>query len=304
MADFAATHASRRRAAAFEEARFEGGALETQVSVSALFVYPVKSARGIARSRVRVSASGFEWDRQWMLIDARGTFLSQRTHPQLARIVPEIGADALVLHAPDMPALRVRLDNRGERVPVQVWKDACMGVDQGEAAHAWASRVTGEAVRLVRVASDMARAANARFAGATPAPLGFADGYPLLVCSQASLEDLNRRLPRPVPIERFRPNIVLRGLPAWAEDRIDTLFMGEVTVRLVKPCTRCSIPSRDPCTGEPATDPLPVLRKFRFDRELLGVTFGENAIIERGTGREIERGAHCRVTFDTLAPPA
>ena len=179
-----------------------------------------------------------------------------------------------------------------------------MGVDQGEAAHAWASRVTGEAVRLVRVASDMARAANARFAGATPAPLGFADGYPLLVCSQASLEDLNRRLPRPVPIERFRPNIVLRGLPAWAEDRIDTLFMGQVTVRLVKPCTRCSIPSRDPRTGEASTDPLPALRKFRFDRELRGVTFGENAVIVRGTGCEIECGARCQVTLDTLAPSA
>ena len=108
--------------------------METQVSVSALFVYPVKSARGIARSRVRVTASGFEWDRQWMLIDARGTFLSQRTHPQLARIVPEISAEALVLHAPDVPALRVRLDTVGEPVPVQVWNDACIGVDQGEAA--------------------------------------------------------------------------------------------------------------------------------------------------------------------------
>jgi len=278
--------------------------LEQQVSVSALFVYPVKSARGIARSRVRVGASGLQWDRQWMLIDARGTFLSQRTHPQLARIVPEVCADALVLHAPDLPALRVPLENRGEEVPVQVWKDACVGVDQGEAAHAWASRVTGEAVRLVRVAPDMARAANVKFAGTTPAPLGFVDGYPLLVCNRASLEDLNRRLPRPIPIERFRPNIVLGGLPAWAEDRIDTLLMGEVTVRLVKPCTRCSIPSRDPCTGEPATDPLPALRKFRFDRELLGVTFGENAVIERGTGCEIERGAHCGVTFDTPSPPA
>src|SRR5439155_16801071 len=181
-----------------------GAPVTTIATVLDLFVYPVKSARAIARSRVRVAASGFEWDRQWMLVDARGTFLSQRTHPQLARIVPEIGADALVLHAPDVPALRVPLDNRGEPVPVLVWKDACMGVDQGEAAHAWASRVTGEAVRLVRVAPDMASAAHARFAGTTPAPLGFADGYPLLVCSQASLEDLDRRLPRPVPIERFR----------------------------------------------------------------------------------------------------
>jgi len=274
-----------------------------RVWVSELFVYPVKSARGIARSRVRVGARGLEWDRQWMVIDARGTFLSQRTHPRLARIVPEITADALMLQAPDMPALRVPLDSRGEQVPVRVWKDACIGVDQGGPTHEWVSRVIGAAVRLVRVAPDMERAANPRFAGAIPAPLGFADGYPLLICNQASLEDLNARLPRPMPIECFRPNIVVRGLPAWAEDRIDTLVMGEVTLHLVKPCTRCSIPSGDPRTGEPSTDPLPELRKFRFDRELLGVTFGENAVIARGTGCEIERGAQCRVGFEALAPP-
>jgi len=278
--------------------------METRVWVSELFVYPVKSARGIARSRVRVGASGFEWDRQWMLIDPKGKFLSQRTHPQLARIVPEITAHALMLHAPDMPTLRVPLDRRGEEVPVQVWKDACIGVDQGGPAHEWVSRVIGEAVRLVRVAPDMERAANRKFAGATPAPLGFADGYPFLVCNQASLEDLNARLPQAIPVECFRPNIVVSGLPAWAEDRIDTLAMGEVALHLVKPCTRCSIPSRDPRTGEPSTDPLPALRKFRFDRDLLGVTFGENAVIARGTGCEIERGARCQVTFDTGAPAA
>jgi uncharacterized protein YcbX len=269
-----------------------------RVWVSELFVYPVKSARGIARSRVRVGASGLEWDRQWMLIDPKGKFLSQRTHPQLARIVPEITADALMLQAPDVSALRVPLDSRGEEVPVQVWKDACMGVDQGGAAHEWVSRVIGEAVRLVRVARDSERVANRRFAGATPAPLGFADGYPLLICNQASLEDLNARLPRPIPIECFRPNIVVKGLPAWAEDRIDTLDIGEVTLRLVKPCTRCSIPSRDPRTGEPSIDPLPALRKFRFDKDLHGVTFGENAVTARGTGCEIECGALCRVRLD------
>jgi uncharacterized protein YcbX len=274
----------------------------TPVTVVDLFVYPVKSARGIAKARARVAATGFEWDRQWMLVDARGTFLSQRTHPQLTRIVPEITDDALVLHASGVPALRVPLDNRGEPVPVRVWKDACVGVDQGGAAHEWVSGVIGEAVRLVRVAPDMERAANREFAGTTPAPLGFPDAYPLLVCNRASLEDLNQRLPQPIPIERFRPNIVVSGLPAWAEDRIDTLTLGAVTLRLVKPCTRCSIPSLDPRTGAPATDPLPVLRKFRFDRALRGVTFGENAVIARGTGCEIERGAQCRVTLEGGAP--
>jgi uncharacterized protein YcbX len=276
--------------------------LETRVSVSELFVYPVKSARGIARSRARVGASGLEWDRQWMLVDPKGTFLSQRTHPQLTRIVPEITDDALVLHTSGVAALRVPLDIGGERVPVRVWKDACVGVDQGGAAHEWASRVIGEAVRLVRVAPDMERVANPEFAGTTPAPLGFPDGYPLLICNRASLEDLNARLPQPIPIERFRPNIVVSGLPAWSEDRIDALTIGAVTLRLVKPCTRCSIPSLDPRTGEPSTDPLPVLRKFRFDRALLGVTFGENAVIAGGTGCEIERGAQCRVTLEGGAP--
>jgi uncharacterized protein YcbX len=274
----------------------------TPVTVVDLFVYPVKSARGIAQARARVAATGFEWDRQWMLVDAGGTFLSQRTHPQLTRIVPEITDDALVLHASGVPALRVPLDNRGEELPVQVWKDACVGVDQGGVAHEWVSRVIGEAVRLVRVAPDMERVANPEFAGTTPAPLGFPDGYPLLICNRASLEDLNARLPQRIPIERFRPNIVVSGLPAWAEDHIDTLAMGALTLRLVKPCTRCSIPSLDPRTGAPSTNPLPVLRKFRFDRALRGVTFGENAVIVQGTGCEIERGAQCRVTLDSGAP--
>jgi len=274
----------------------------TPVTVVDLFVYPVKSARGIAQARARVTATGFEWDRQWMLVDAGGTFLSQRTHPQLTRIVPEITDDALVLHASGVPALRVPLDNRGEQLPVQVWKDACVGVDQGGAAHEWVSRVIGQAVRLVRVAPDMERAANPQFTGTTPAPLGFPDAYPLLICNRASLEDLNQRLPQRIPIERFRPNIVVSGLPAWAEDHIDTLAMGALTLRLVKPCTRCSIPSLDPRTGAPSTNPLPVLRKFRFDRALRGVTFGENAVIVQGTGCEIERGAQCRVTLDSGAP--
>ena len=268
----------------------------TPVTVVGFFVYPVKSARGIPQARVRVAPTGFEWDRQWMLVDERGTFLSQRSHPKLARIVPEINAEALVLTAPGMPALQVPLGHRGEPVPVRVWKAACTGLDQGREAHEWVSRVLGESVRLVRVAQDPARIANPEFAGATPAPLAFPDGYPFLVCNQASLEDLNQRLPQGISMERFRPNIVVTGLPAWAEDRIDTLAIGALTLRLVKPCTRCSIPSLDPTTGERSTDPTPVLRTFRFDRKLRGVTFGENAVIVQGVGCEIERGAPCQVT--------
>jgi hypothetical protein len=256
--------------------------------------------RGIARAQVRLAATGLQWDRQWMVVDAKGTFLSQRTHPRLARILPEITADALVLNAPGMPGLQVPLTAAGEAVAVRVWKDACVGVEQGSAAHEWVSRVLGRPVRLVRVAPDMERNANREFAGSTPAPLTFPDGYPVLVCNEASLDDLNDRLRERLPMERFRPNIVLQGLPAWAEDRIDTLTIGPVTLRLVKPCTRCAIPSLDHLTGEPATDPLPALRKFRFSKALRGITFGENAVIAAGAaGAAIERGASCRVSFES-----
>lgn len=273
----------------------------TIATVAGLFLHPVKSARAVPCSRARLVATGFEWDRQWMLVDANGKFLSQRTHPRLARIVPEITEDALVLRAEGAPALRVARDARGERLTVRVWSDACAGIEQGAAAHAWTSAVLGEEVRLVRVAPDMERSANVRFAGSTAAPLAFPDGYPLLVCNQSSLEDLNRRLAQPITIERFRPNVVVTGLPAWAEDRIDVISVGEATLRLVKPCTRCTIPSRDPVTGDASIDPTPVLRQFRFDRSLRGVTFGENAVIVSGVGTWIERGSPCRVTYDHAA---
>jgi uncharacterized protein YcbX len=275
--------------------------MTTPATVAALFVYPVKSTRGIEKSRVRVAATGFEWDRQWMLINGNGMFLSQRTHPQLARIVPEVTRTALVLNAPGLPPLSVPLTDGGERMPVRVHRDPCVGVDQGPAAAEWASRAVGDAVRLVRVPQETARRANPEYAGTVPAPMGFADGYPVLVVNEASLEDLNERMPEAIPMERFRPNIILRGLPAWTEDRIDSLDFEGLTLRLVKPCVRCTIPSIDQRSGFPSTDPGPVLKQFRFDREFLGVTFGENAVIASGTGSEIERGATCLVTFEPAA---
>jgi uncharacterized protein len=270
-------------------------------TVVGLYIYPVKSARGIQKLRVRVGAGGFEWDRHWMLVDAKGTFITQRTHPQVARLVPEIGDDALTLTAPDLPALRLPLEPSGESVPVRVWGHHCTALDQGSSAAEWATQAVGQSVRLVRVSPSMDRLANPKYAGSTFAPLAFPDGFPILVCNQASLADLNERLPEPVPMERFRPNLVVSGLPAFAEDRIESLQIGGITLRLVKPCTRCTIPSIDQRSGEHSTDPSPELRRFRFDRALRGVTFGENAVIATGAGGSLEQGAECHVTFDETA---
>jgi len=273
-------------------------------TVTGLFVYPLKSARGIACARVRLGPTGFEADRRWMLVNAEGVFLSQRTHPQLACIVPQLDGNEVVLDAPGLPPLRLQGRCSGERLFVRVHQDRCVGLDEGTEAAEWASRAAGEAVRLVRVPAHPERWANPTFAGTTPAPMGFADGFPVLVCNVASLEELNRRLPAGIPMERFRPNLVLEGLPAWAEDRIDTLTIGEVTLRLVKPCIRCTIPSIDQRTGQPSIDPAPALRQFRFDKLLRGVKFGENAVIVTGVAREIERGTTCRVDFEPTSSGA
>ena len=294
MADLRLAHSSPsgRRAVSGNEVQ------TMQVSVTGLFIYPVKSTRGIARERVSLISGGFEWDRRWMIVKPTGLFITQRSHPQLARIVPEVTPHALVLNAPGLPALWVPLGMRGARTAVRVWDDHVVGIDQGSEAEEWLTRAVGEPVRLVRAAPDMGRVANPNFAGATPAPIGFPDGYPLLVCNEASLEDLNARLPQPIPMERFRPNIVLTGLHPWAEDKIETLDIGSVTLRLVKPCTRCTIPSIDQQSGAPSTDPTPALKNFRFSKALRGVMFGENAVIARGVGEEIGLGVGVRATYE------
>jgi len=263
------------------------------VVVQELFIYPFKSARGVAQATVRLGPMGFEWDRQWMAVDALGTFISQRTHPRLAQVEPTFTGDSLYLSARDLEPLRLPLAPRGEPVTVRVWSDHCAGLDQGDAAAEWISEAVGDALRLVRKAPLLDRLADPEFVGSHPTPVSFADGFPMLVCNRASLADLNARMPEPIPMERFRPNMVLEGLTAFAEDNIETLQIGPITLTLVKPCTRCIITSTDQRSGERATNPLPVLRKFRFNRELLGVAFGENAVASAGVGSSLARGAQC-----------
>lgn len=270
-------------------------------TVEALNIYPVKSARGIPLDSVTLAATGFEWDRQWMVIDATDAFITQRTHPRLAVVEPCLEADALRLSAEGLGSVRVPFMRDDEPRTVQVWNDSCIAQDQGDEPSEWLSEAVGDAVRLVRAGPRMVRDANPRYAGPHRAPVTFVDGYPILVCNRASLEDLNARMPAPVPMGRFRPNLVLEGLPPFAEDRIAAIEIGAVTLRLVKPSTRCVITSTDQRTGERSTNPLPTLRQFRFDKTLKGVTFGENAVIAAGVGLQISVGAPCIPRFEDAA---
>jgi hypothetical protein len=276
--------------------KVEADGRAAQALLAALFLYPVKSTRGIALTSARIAATGFEWDRRWMIVDENALFITQRTHPDLARVVPQITPEALVLRAPGRADLLVPFASEGPPLAVRVWRSDCVALEEGPDAHEWLSGFLGQSVRLVKVSSGMGRVANPEYAKFGPAPINFPDGYPFLVCNAASLADLNTRLPQPMRMECFRPNLVLEGLTPWAEDAIETLTFAGVTLRFVKPCTRCVIPSRDFQTGENAVNPMPVLRKFRWSRPLKGVVFGENATLEAGGG-ELTLGNSCRITW-------
>ena len=269
-----------------------------QATIDQLFVYPVKGCRGIAVERATLAATGLEidgiGDREWVVVDDAGEFLSQRELPQMALIETRLTPSALRLKAPGMLQLEVPFASEGDVVEVQVWNDRVAAVTQGDVADAWFSRYLGRPCRLMRFDPEGRRLSNVRYTGAAEAPYKFADAFALLIASTASLADLNERLARrgaaAAGIERFRPNVVLSGVNAFEEDYIDRLATGGITLRAVKPCVRCSVPNVDPATGATSHEPGDTLAIYRDNARAGGVTFGVNAIVERGSGGELARG--------------
>jgi uncharacterized protein len=264
--------------------------------ITALNIYPVKSCRGIALERARVTSTGFEHDRQWMIIRADGRFVTQREEPRLALIETALTTDALRLGAPGCEALFVPFAAAERQLEVVCWRDRCAALDAGVEAAAWLSSYLGEPMRLVRFDPRGKRASDATWTQGVEALNQFTDGFPWLLISQASLDDLNRRLPTPLPMNRFRPNIVMDGLPAYGEDSVNDFVLDGVRLKPVKPCTRCTITTTDQSTGERLSDePLRTLREYRFSRELKGLMFGQNLILLDGAGRELSVGQHATI---------
>jgi uncharacterized protein YcbX len=260
-------------------------------AITGIFTYPVKSCRGIAQERAQLAATGFEGDRHWMLVRPNGRFVTQRELPRMALVGTQITATSLALTAPGMPPLEVRRDAQGAALAVTVWKFAGRGIDCGDPAAAWATEYLETPLRLVRFDPDAPRECSPEWTPGTRAMTEFSDGFPILVISRASLADLNARLPQALPMERFRPNIVIDGVEAYDEDRMHELRSGAVTLRIVKPCARCSITTTDQQLGAvDGVEPLRTLKEYRYDPTLRGVLFGQNAIVVDGVGESLQVG--------------
>jgi hypothetical protein len=275
--------------------------------LSAIHLYPVKGCRGIALSQATLAATGLEvdgiGDREWVVVDADGEFLSQREYPKLALVETRLTPSSLRLKAPGMLQLEVPFASEGDVVKARVWDDVVPAVTQGEIADAWFSNFLGVPARLLRFEPEHTRLASHRWTGKDEAPYKFADAFPLLVTSEASLADLNRRLQKgghaAADMQRFRPNLVLAGLDAYEEDYIDTIRIGAVALRSVKPCARCSVPGVDPASGEHSRVVPDLLATYRgrTSGEPQGVMFGINAIVTAGAGSLLRAGSAVEVAL-------
>lgn len=246
------------------------------ITLSGLYIYPIKSAAGIALTAAEVKARGLKHDRRWMVVDAKGKFMTQRKHPRMALI--RVGlTEQLELSAAGMTDLALPLvpDADAEVLEVEVWGDRCPALSLGAAAQDWFSRFLQTPCQLVYMPDDSQRPTAHGNLG-NDKLVSFADAYPFLLISEASLADLNQRLATPVPMDRFRPNFVVNGCGAFEEDRWKQIKIGDITFDLPKRCDRCSVPGVDQSSGIQSNEPLLTLAKFRLENGK--IWFGQNLL--------------------------
>lgn len=271
---------------------------EVTAKISRLFIYPIKSCAGVELTEAVLTEAGLDLDRAWMVVDEKGEFVSQRELPRMALIRPQLKHYEVVLRAPGMLALHLNIDGVEGPARVRVWDDEVAAFDMGDIAAQWFSDFLGKKLRLVRFDPEQQRLSDMKWTQGVAAPNQFSDGFPLLVVGEASLGELNRRLAgagySPVGMERFRPNIVLAGIDAHDEDRLDVIRIAadeEVQLRPVKPCPRCPIPNIDPETGEASPEVNDTLQAYRKSDIVGGaVAFGMNAIVQKGADQTLRVG--------------
>lgn len=265
-----------------------------ELRLTELWRYPVKSMRGDRHAALRVDARGFCSDRRWMLVGPDGRFLTQRQLPRMAlintQLVESADGDRLTLSLGSGEHCQVTVGPAPELIDVSVWGDSCQGLAVGEAVDAWLSDFLHQPCRLVMFPEQQVRAVDPHYASPRD-QVGFADGFPFLLISQASLDELNRRLKNPLSMQRFRPNLVVDGCEPHAEDGWKRIRIGEIEFRVAKPCSRCPIPTIDPLTAERGAEPLRTLREYRYwDNR---IWFGQN-LLHHGSG-ELHEGMRVEV---------
>jgi uncharacterized protein YcbX len=277
-------------------------------TLSEITLYPVKSCGGIALRKATITRAGVMtdqiYDREWMVVDAQGICVTQREHPRMALIKPRIKLDTLELSAPGMLRLEIPLGlpdpSEAPTLEVQIWEETVKAYDCDATTAAWFSNYLGIPCRLARFHPDVTRLASAKWTGDVAAPTLFSDGYPILVASTGSLQDLNDKLRaqgrEAIPMNRFRPNLVIDGIEAFEEDYAETYRAGGLLLKPVKPCPRCPMPSIDQSTGEFGPDPMDILQTYRAKPEVDGaVCFGMNSIVLEGDGVQVEVGQEIEV---------
>ena len=262
--------------------------------VSELYVYPIKSCQGIRLKQAEVTPKGFLWDREMMIVTRRGKFLTQRQFPQLAKAQITLDGDRISLSTEDnsLPTLTFTPSLEGAEIPVEIWRDNTVAIDQGDEVAAWFHRLLeldkNKECRLVR--QSAIRKLRHKLSFKEENPVSFADGYPFLLTATASLAELNRRIAEIyqeaapiISMERFRPNIVVETLTAFEEDNWKVIQLGDIKFAVVKPCSRCIITTIDQKKGtkNALKEPLRTLGSFRQFGDQ-GVMFGENMVPYRG----------------------
>jgi uncharacterized protein YcbX len=249
----------------------------SELIVSQLAIYPVKSMRQVSVENAVIDMGGLKNDRRWMVIDTEGRMITQRQQSRLCLIQPEILDGGLCLHASGMSDLKISNPDGDKTQRVAVWGDNCNACNAGVEAQRWLTEFMGIECSLVYFPGNEVRIVDQTFAREGD-QTAFSDGFPVLLVSQASLDELNKRLDSPVPMARFRPNIVVSGGEPYAEDDWQQLKIGDFNLRIVKPCSRCVIPSIDIETAERTGEPTKTLSRYR--RQDNKIIFGQNAVLD------------------------
>jgi uncharacterized protein len=248
----------------------------TDILLSDIYIYPVKSLAGIRVSSWPVVETGFKYDRKWMLIDTEQQFLSQRRLPKMALIKTALTENTLILSASGMDDLRLSLEpTTGDIISSTIWHDQVDTIAVSVKADEWFSRFLNVECRLVYQPDAAIRPVNPNFANSED-QTALSDGFPFLLVSENSLVALNQAMQLDLAMARFRPNLVVSGCDAYAEDFWRQITIGNIGFRLPKPCSRCSVPTIDPVTGKTGKEPLTTLNRLRKWQNK--VYFGQNAL--------------------------